>query len=150
MESKTKLLQLRTEEFENEVLRSSLPAVVDFYADWCGPCQTVSPLIESLSKEYDGKVKFVKVDTDKNPDLAERYGVMSIPTVFIFKDGQVKERIVGAAPVALYRKKIEAALEQSSSEPASARVQRLTCSTCGMELNSQAELMEHAKRAHSM
>jgi len=99
MESKT-LLHLRSAEFDSEILQSEVPAVVDFYADWCGPCTVVSPVIESLSREYDGKVKFAKVDTDANHDLSERYGVMSIPTVFIFKGGQIKERIVGAAPEA--------------------------------------------------
>lgn len=110
MESKT-LLHLRSTEFDKEILQAKVPAVVDFYADWCGPCRMVSPVIESLSREYDGKVIFAKVDTDANQDLSERYGVMSIPTVFIFKDGEIKERIVGAAPEASYRKKIDAVLK---------------------------------------
>jgi thioredoxin 1 len=109
MEPKT-VPHLRSWEFEREILQSKVPAVVDFYADWCGPCRVVSPIIESLSREYDGKVKFAKVDTDANHDLAERFDVMSIPTVFIFKGGKVRERIVGAAPEASYRKKIESVL----------------------------------------
>jgi thioredoxin 1 len=109
METKT-LQHLRGSEFDKEILQSKAPAVVDFYADWCGPCRIVSPIIESLAREYEGKAKFAKVDTDANQDLAERYGVMSIPTVFIFKDGEVKERIVGAAPAGSYRKKIESVI----------------------------------------
>lgn len=105
------VVHLRESEFDKEILQSSVPAVVDFYADWCGPCRTVSPIIESLSNKYDGKVKFAKVDTDANHDLSARYQVMSIPTVFIFKNGQVKERIVGAAPEASYKKKIDSVLE---------------------------------------
>jgi thioredoxin 1 len=148
MELKTKIVHLGSGEFEKEVLQSELPTVVDFYADWCGPCQVVSPIIDSLSIEYPGRVKFAKVDTDANPDLAEKFGVMSIPTVFIFKNGQIIERIVGAAPAAIYRKKIDTALMRPSASATQAN--QFKCSACGVQFNSQAELMEHAKRAHPM
>lgn len=109
METKT-VLQLEGAEFDKEVLKSSIPTVVDFYADWCGPCRMVSPVIESLSKEYERKVKFVKVDTDANQEIALRYNIMSIPTVMIFKDGEVKDVIIGAAPASNYKQRIEKVL----------------------------------------
>ena len=110
LETKT-LPQLKSAEFEQEVLRSQTPAVVDFYADWCGPCRMVSPIIEQLSKEYNGKVKFVKLNTDDNPDIAMKYGIMSIPTIMIFKNGQVASTVIGAGPAAMYKQKIDAVLK---------------------------------------
>ncbi len=109
METKT-VLQLKGAEFEREVLKSGIPTVVDFYADWCGPCRMVSPVIESLSKEYQGKVKFAKVDTDANQEIAMKYDIMSIPTVMIFKDGEVKDVIIGAAPASSYKQRIDKVL----------------------------------------
>ena len=103
-------VHLQTKDFEKEVLQSDLPTVVDFYADWCGPCRMVSPIIESLSQEYAGRAKFVKINTDESPELAERYGIMSIPTVMIFKKGEVSSRTVGAGPASMYKQKIDAAL----------------------------------------
>ncbi len=110
MESKT-LPLLKSTEFEKEVLKSQTPAVVDFYADWCGPCRMVSPIIEQLSKEYSGRVKFAKVNTDENPDIAMRYGIMSIPTIIIFKNGQVASTVIGAGPASMYKQKIDAVLK---------------------------------------
>jgi thioredoxin 1 len=104
------LVHLQGKDFDKEVLQSEIPAVVDFYADWCGPCRMVSPIIETLSHEYVGKVKFVKVNTDENPELAEKYGIMSIPTIMVFKKGEIASRTVGAGPAAMYKQKIEAAL----------------------------------------
>ena len=103
--------QLEGKDFEKEVLQSAIPAVVDFYADWCPPCKMVSPIIESLSKEYAGRAKFVKINTDYNPDLAQRYEIMSIPTIMIFKNGQVQSSTIGAGPATMYRQKIDAALK---------------------------------------
>jgi len=105
------LPQLKSAEFENEVLRSQTPTVVDFYADWCGPCRMVSPIIEQLSKEYEGKMKFVKLNTDENPDVAMKYGIMSIPTIMIFKNGQVASTVIGAGPATMYKQKIDAVLK---------------------------------------
>jgi len=107
----TELLHLSRADFEREVLKSEVPAVVDFYADWCGPCRVVSPVIESLSREYAGRAKFVKVDTDENQELAARYEVMSIPTVMIFKGGNVVDTVVGAVPAQVYRRRIDVALD---------------------------------------
>ena len=104
------VIQLNEKDFEKEVLKSETPALVDFYADWCGPCRMVSPLLESLSKEYDGRVKFVKINTDENQELTMKLGIMSIPTVMIFRGGDVKARIVGAGPASLYKQKIDSAL----------------------------------------
>lgn len=104
------LPNLKAQEFGQEVLKSEILLVVDFYADWCGPCRAVSPVIGSLSEEYAGRAKFAKVDTDDNQGLAAKYGIMSIPTVIIFKNGDIFARVVGAAPAQVYRQKIEAAL----------------------------------------
>lgn len=104
------LVHLQSKDFDREVMQSQVPTVVDFYADWCGPCRMVSPIIETLSQEYVGRAKFVKINTDENPDLAERFGIMSIPTVMIFKNGQVASTTIGAGPAAMYKKKIDAAL----------------------------------------
>jgi len=90
-------------EFEADVLKASEPVVVDFYADWCGPCRMMTPVIEQLAGEYAGKVKIGKLDVDANQDLAIRYGVMGIPTLGMFRDGKMVDRLVGypggAAPI---------------------------------------------------
>ena len=100
------LLYINEKDFEREVLKSDVPAVADFYADWCGPCRVVGPTIEALSREYDGKVKFVKVNVDDNQRLAIKYDVRSIPTVMIFKNGEVIERAVGVQTAQFYREMI--------------------------------------------
>jgi thioredoxin 1 len=110
LEAKT-LMNLKSAEFEKEVLKSQTPAVVDFYADWCGPCRMVSPIIEQLSQEYTGRVKFAKVNTDENPDIAMKYGIMSIPTIIVFKNGQVASTVIGAGPASMYKQKIDAVLK---------------------------------------
>jgi thioredoxin 1 len=104
-------VNLEQKDFEKEVIRSSIPTVVDFYADWCPPCKMVSPIIDSLSKEYEGRAKFVKINTDDHPELAQRFGIMSIPTIMVFKNGQVDSTTIGAGPATMYRKKIDAALK---------------------------------------
>lgn len=85
-------------EFEEEVLKSETPVVIDFWAEWCGPCRMFSPLIEEVSEEYKGKVKFVKIDVDKNQQLASKYNVMSIPTAVLIDKGELKAVSVGAIP----------------------------------------------------
>jgi thioredoxin 1 len=107
------LLHLSETDFERVVLRSELVTVVDFYADWCGPCRLVGPVIEGLSSSYDGKVRFAKVDVDSNQRLAAKYGIQGIPTVMIFRDGKVADRIVGAAPAQVYKQKIDRVLENN-------------------------------------
>ncbi|MDG6901755.1 MAG: thioredoxin [Nitrososphaerota archaeon] len=99
---------LNGDDFQKEVVHSDLPVLVDFYADWCGPCRTIAPTIEQLSKEYAGKVKFVKVNTDENQELASGFGIMSIPTVMFFSKGKVEDMVVGAVPAAVFKKKLEA------------------------------------------
>lgn len=110
MSKNNEVQHVNTADFERAVLKSQTPTVVDFYADWCGPCRMVGPVIESLSQEYNGKVSFVKVDTDANQSLAMRYNIMSIPTVMIFKGGRIVDKIIGAVPADAYRRKIDAAL----------------------------------------
>lgn len=88
-------IKLSTENFEKEVLKSEKPVLVDFYADWCGPCNTMAPVIEELAKELEGKVKVGKINVDENPDIAVEYNVMSIPTLIVFKNGKEEKRLVG-------------------------------------------------------
>ena len=88
-------IKLSTENFEKEVLKSEKPELVDFYADWCGPCNAMAPVIEELAKELEGKVKVGKINVDENPDIAVEYNVMSIPTLIVFKNGKEEKRLVG-------------------------------------------------------
>ena len=88
-------IKLSTENFEKEVLKSEKPVLVDFYADWCGPCDAMAPVIEELAKELEGKVKVGKINVDENPDIAVEYNVMSIPTLIVFKNGKEEKRLVG-------------------------------------------------------
>ena len=97
--------------FEETVLRSSIPVVVDFWAPWCGPCRMVAPILEEIAKEYDGKLIVAKVNTDDNPEWAIRYGVQGIPTLLYIVNGQVFDRQVGAAPRPYIQNKIEALLK---------------------------------------
>ena len=93
--------------FDAEVLQSDIPVFVDFYADWCGPCKMMSPVIDKLAEEYDGKIKVGKVNVNENGDLAVKYGIMSIPNMVFFKNGEVADRVVGAIPKPAMKEKFE-------------------------------------------
>jgi thioredoxin 1 len=96
--------------FEELVLNSSMPTLVDFWAPWCGPCRMVAPIVEDLAKAYDGRALIVKVNTDENARMAGDLGIMGIPTLILFKDGQEVERVVGYAPRHVLEEKLNAAL----------------------------------------
>ncbi|SMB95650.1 thioredoxin [Desulfonispora thiosulfatigenes DSM 11270] len=88
-------LTFTTAKFEEEVLKSSEPVLVDFWADWCGPCKMVGPVVEELAQDFEGKAKIGKLNVDENGSTAQTYGVMSIPTLILFKDGKELDRVVG-------------------------------------------------------
>jgi len=90
------LLEITGANFENEVAKADVPVLMDFWAPWCGPCKRLSPVVEAIARQYDGKLKVVKCNTDEAQDVASKYGIMSIPTLLLFKEGQVREQIVGA------------------------------------------------------
>ena len=89
------IVEVTKDNFEQEVLQAQQPVLVDFYADWCGPCNAMAPVIEELAKELEGKVKVGKINVDENPDIAVEYNVMSIPTLIVFKNGKEEKRLVG-------------------------------------------------------
>ena len=91
-------INVNDENFEEEVLNSDMPVLVDFWAPWCAPCNMVAPIVEEIGKEYEGKLKVCKINVDEAPQTAAKYGVMSIPTLGIFKDGQMVDSVLGAVP----------------------------------------------------
>jgi thioredoxin 1 len=97
--------------FDQEVLKSDKPVLVDFYADWCGPCQMMGPVVKDLAEEYDGRVKVGKINTDEEQELAIRYGVSSIPNFVIIKNGQVVDRVIGGVPAEVLEDKLDSALK---------------------------------------
>ncbi|MCG8424942.1 MAG: thioredoxin [Proteobacteria bacterium] len=101
-----KIVTITDETFQSEVLEAELPTLVDFWAVWCGPCRQVAPVVDALADEYDGKLKVAKMDIDHHKGTPQKYGIRSIPTLLLFKGGEVKETIVGAQP----RSRIEAKL----------------------------------------
>lgn len=103
-------LEITDATFEEVVLKSDKPVVVDFWAAWCGPCRMVGPIIDEVSDEYEGKAVVGKVDVDANQEFAAKYGVRNIPTVLVFKDGEVINRQVGVSPKKTYTDAIDAAL----------------------------------------
>ncbi len=96
--------------FDELVLKSDKPVLVDFWAEWCGPCRMVGPIVEELSKDYEGKAVIGKVDVDSNPNISMNYGIRNIPTLLVFKNGEIVDKQVGAVPKAILAKKIDAQL----------------------------------------
>ncbi len=92
------LLQVTDENFEEEIINSDIPVMVDFWAEWCGPCKMVGPVVEELAQEYKGKIKIAKMDVDSNRDTPAKFGIRNIPTLILFKDGEVAKMIIGAQP----------------------------------------------------
>ncbi len=105
-----KVVHVNENDFQEQVLDSAIPVVVDFWATWCGPCKAVAPVVEELAKDYEGKVKFVKVNTEETPNLAVKYGIMSIPTFKMIKGGKVVDSVSGAAPKGFFKDWIDKTL----------------------------------------
>lgn len=102
-----RMKQIKSNEFQMEVLESKVPVLVDFAASWCGPCKMMGPVLEQLSAEYEGKAKILKVDIDESMDLAQKYQIMSVPNMIIFKEGQPVDAVVGAVPPAYLKEKLD-------------------------------------------
>ena len=96
--------------FDEEVVKSDVPVVVDFWAEWCGPCKMIAPIVEQLADEYDGKVKFAKLDVDSNPNASMRFKIRGIPTLLIFSNGSPVDTVVGAVPKATLKSRVDKAL----------------------------------------
>ena len=103
-------IEVTDDTFEQEVEKSATPVLVDFWADWCAPCKMIAPIVEELAGEYDGQIKFAKLDVDSNPKVATTYGIRGIPTLLIFKDGSPVDQVVGAVPKAVLKGRLEKAV----------------------------------------
>ena len=110
MTTETPLLHVTDKNFSNEVLNADIPVLVDFWATWCAPCRSISPIVEDLAKDFLGKVKVAKLNVDENPGTPGQYGVRGIPTLILFKGGKVVDQIVGAVPKARLVAMVEKAL----------------------------------------
>lgn len=108
-----KTITITDENFESEVLKSEKPVLIDFWATWCGPCKMIAPIVEELVDEYEGKAKIGKLDVDNNQQTAIKFGVRSIPTILIFKNGKLKDTIIGAVPKVQIVQKLNLALSQN-------------------------------------
>ncbi len=96
--------------FDDEVVNSDTPVVVDFWAEWCGPCKMIAPIVEELAGEYEGKVKFTKMDVDSNPKTPMQFGIRGIPTLLIFNEGKAVGQVVGALPKSMLKQRVEEAI----------------------------------------
>jgi thioredoxin 1 len=106
----SKAFEVTDSSFESDVVEATTPVVVDFWAVWCGPCRMVAPIVDELATEYEGKVGFAKLNVDENPEVSMKYGIRSIPTLLVFKDGKPVDQIVGALPKKEMQKRVEAAI----------------------------------------
>ena len=97
-------------DFEEKVVKSKTPVLVDFWAEWCAPCRMIAPMVEELAGEYEGKLNVVKVDVDASPNVSVKYGIRSIPTLLIFKNGKIAEQVIGAVPKSVLKKRLDSAL----------------------------------------
>ncbi len=104
------VIDVSDQTFENEVIKSALPVLLDLWAPWCGPCRMVAPIIDRLAGKYDDRVKFCRLNVDENPQTAAKYRIMSIPTLMFFKDGKVADTVIGAVPERILQPKIDALL----------------------------------------
>jgi thioredoxin 1 len=102
------ITEINDQNFDSEVIKSKIPVTVDFWAPWCGPCRALAPVTEKLAEAYAGKVKFCKINVDENPEMAQKYKVMSIPLVLFFKAGVQKDSSLGAVPESVLKAKIQA------------------------------------------
>ncbi len=116
MAETAKYITLTDENFQEEVLNSDVPVLVDFWAVWCGPCRVIAPVIEQLAEEFEGRAKVAKLDVDHNPQTAMAYGIRSIPTLLFFKDGQVVDQMIGGSPS--MKRALAAKLEALAKQPA--------------------------------
>lgn len=105
-----KVLAFGDGNFETEVLQSSIPVLVDFWATWCAPCKAIAPIIDTIAQDYEGKIKVGKVNVDENPATPSKYGIRGIPTIMLFKDGKLMDQVVGAVPKAQLEALINKAL----------------------------------------
>jgi thioredoxin 1 len=105
-----KNIELNSKNFKEEVLESSIPVLIDLWAPWCMPCRMITPIVEQLAEDNQGKLKVCKLNTDENQDIAARYGIQGIPTLLFFKGGQEVDRLVGVTPKPIIQKKIDAIL----------------------------------------
>ena len=112
MAENAKYVTATDQNFQQEVLQSDTPVLVDFWAAWCGPCRMIAPVIEQLAGEFDGRAKVVKMDVDSNPQVPMQFGIRSIPTLLFFKDGQVVDQVVGAANKKVLAQKLESLVAQ--------------------------------------
>jgi thioredoxin 1 len=108
-------LHVSDETFQSEVLESDLPVLIDFWAPWCGPCLMLAPIIEELAAAYDGRIVVAKVNTDENGNAPQKYGIMGIPTLILFKDGQEVDRLVGVRPKQAIVEKLDAILDAGAA-----------------------------------